>query len=1160
MGKSNDIVTGYEYRLDVQMALTHGPIDSLTEFIYGERQAWEGEITGNETVFISKPELFGGETREGGVEGYLTVTMGDSEIPDPHLVETIGPNVPAYIGMCTVIFKDFLWSKVNPYFKPPWFRIKRIFAGWDRGGGVWYPEKAQVGTYDMNPAHIIYQCITDRRWGMGYSPADIDEVSFMAAADQLYAEGFGMSLRWSVAMRVEDFVQIICNTINGGWDLNLRTGLFALKLIRDIEDPETLIELNPDNILEMSSFQRVAWGEQANKIIVKYTDRDQNEQSVTVDNLAAIEIEGEIAATKEYLGIRDEALAYRVAMRDLNTSSSPLAKATLRTNQVLWEKGIGDAVALTWPKLGLDKIPFRILSITRTELDDGSIRVELIEDVFGLPEGTYVAQQPGLWIDPVQPPIPIENAKAIEAPFWDVIRRLSAADFAQLTPGYGFGEVFAARPTSDAFNFKLFASPDNSAYEQVSTGDFCATGTLINALTKNPGDVLLELENTNNLQQIDIDAYAYIGEEAVAVLSVDLENRTVTVGRGVIDTVPHDHPAGSRVYFAGIDKGIDPNEHVMGETEYYKPLTHNGLGTSDIASATALPVAFQNRAARPYPPGNFKINELYYPEDLRGPLEVSWAFRNRLTQTADLIPNETGNIGPEPGTTYTIRAARVDTGGVLVEIIDASSPVLIDPGYTGEVEISVEAVRDGLVSWQRARHATEYLATGYGRAYGLAYGGVRTPGTVKPRPAEPYPVWSLGDSWAYIESLPGYIADGKWLLSDVSGTSAFSVPVRGPGSASDADLVTLASGSVRDFRTIVDEDYSSQPSKTFYFPSGTGWSFLQRIGPRYYFRYAPSTGSAQADWEAKSTWYTDGTAGATPILAFQPTDLDGYAYGGGTATQPGQYPGILLAFTGGLSDEPVGFRPPDRPMKVHIIDEQTLARTTYDVSHMVTVRGQYMQLTGAHPTGGFIFDVVSPSGSFTTSKSYITYDLVNFTPVIRFQSGAWVHVVIGGSAWPVRYGAGHWWWDFYKSADGEHWEMLPDIAGQGSGYTGRLRVLDAKDGVAVIETRGTFYTTGTIDSPDFGYVYTSATQIWRTTNGTTFQVVTLPALPAPPPNAPDLPNAPGLYPYPGRIIAFKNGWLAMYPKQASSDGQVVPGIAIYYTANLTASPTWLPLE
>lgn len=1141
MGKSSDIVTGYEYYLDVQIAISQGPVDSITEFIYGERLAWEGEITGNESTYVNAPELFGGETREGGVQGTMTVTMGDSAVPDPHLVATIGPNVPAYIDMCTVIFKNFLWSKVNPYFKKPWFKYTRIFAGWDRGGTVWYPEKAQIGLYDMNPAHIIYQAITDRRWGMGYSPVDIDEPSFTAAADQLYEEGFGMSLEWTQAMKIEDFIRVIINTINGGWDLDLRTGFFRLRLVRDIVDVESLVELNPDNILEMTSFQRISWGEQANRVIVKYTDRNQTVQSVSVENLAAIEIEGgEIPAVKEYLGIRERSLALRVAARDLNTSSSPLAKVTLITNQVLWSHTIADVVALTWPKLGFDKIPFRILDITRTDLDDGSIRVDLIEDVFGLPSGVYVAQQPSLWVDPVQPPIPVEYARAMEAPYWDVIRRLSAADFATLTPGYGFGEVFAVRPTSDAFNFRVMSSPDNSAYTEVGAGDFCASATL--AVGVSPNAETFELENISSLSQIDVGAYAYVDDEAFVVEEIDTELGVLSVGRGVLDTVPGRHLAGARIFFSGVDKGIDETEHVYGEEEYYKPLTHNGMGTSDSASATPLLVEFDNRAARPYPPGNMQINAEYYPEDLRGPLTVSWAHRNRLTQTADLIPYDVGDIGPEPGTTYVLRAVRVDTGAVLSTVETSATTADIDPGYTGEVEISVESIRDEWVSWQRARHSTDYLATGYGRAYGLAYGGVKVPGVVAPRPPEPYAVWSQGDAWAYIEALDGYLPDVRWIHGDVVGDNAVGNLRGSPGRAWEVALINFQTVALRTMRVMTDENYSSKPDVDAYVPAGSGWTRFFRDGSKFYFYYAPDSGSVEVDAPLRAQYYTDGSSGATPVLVFKPTPANGLNNFFGVFRM-GAFDDWFFATSGGPG--PSTLRTP----KLYLIDATTYAVTTYDMSALVGADGVPPVIGGAHLAGGYIMRYLeSTGGGFATTRYSFTADFISFTPCRQFTAGAWRPLLASGSLWGLHagfnYSAGRWWYYTLYSDDGIDWYPISDL----SGFT--LYVESGNDDTMVFVRYG--------DSNATQFLTRDA--YYFTSDGVTFTPVAQPVLPTPPPNAPDLPNAPALFPHLGRLIVSKHGWYLMYRKPVGPTDFLATGVAVYYAATISASPTWLPVE
>src|SRR5690606_6533837 len=37
--------------------------------------------------------------------------------------------------------------------------------------------------YGMNPAHIVYEALTNPEWGLGYPPAVLDLASFTAAAD-----------------------------------------------------------------------------------------------------------------------------------------------------------------------------------------------------------------------------------------------------------------------------------------------------------------------------------------------------------------------------------------------------------------------------------------------------------------------------------------------------------------------------------------------------------------------------------------------------------------------------------------------------------------------------------------------------------------------------------------------------------------------------------------------------------------------------------------------------------------------------------------------------------------------------------------------------------------------------------------------------------------
>jgi hypothetical protein len=125
---------------------------------------------------------------------------------------------------------------------------------------------------DMNPAHIIRECLTDPEWGMGYSDEDIDDDSFRIAADRLYAEGFGLSILWQRENTIEEFVKDIARHIDAAVYVDRRTGKFKIKLLRDDYDPSSLITLSPDNIERIDNYKRPAFGDLVNALTVIYDD------------------------------------------------------------------------------------------------------------------------------------------------------------------------------------------------------------------------------------------------------------------------------------------------------------------------------------------------------------------------------------------------------------------------------------------------------------------------------------------------------------------------------------------------------------------------------------------------------------------------------------------------------------------------------------------------------------------------------------------------------------------------------------------------------------------------------------------------------------------------------------------------------------------------
>ena len=711
--KKKKVKTGYKYKMGVQLGICHGPVDKVSEVIIGEKSAWTGAVTANSTFSINQPKLFGGDGREGGCVGNVDVMMGaTTQQPNAYLQAKQGALSPGYIGILSLVFKSFQWSSNNPYFKSPWIRVTRILNGWGRGA-AWNPTKATIDTYDINPAHIIYQCLTDPNWGMGYNTSDIDEVTFGEAADSLFNEGFGLSIQWSEQSSINDFIKNILDHISGVLRLDLKTGKFVLKLIRDDYVLGDLVNLNPSNVIEFKSFQRATYGDFANEIVVSYLDRDENERSIAVQDLASIRIQGAvISSSRNYPGIRTADLAARVAQRDLNSTAMPLAKVSLTTNRILWDKEIGDVVSLTWPEPNLGTAAYRIVNINKGTLVNGEIAVELVEDIFGLSDRSYAAGGESLWTDTLMAPAPVQAAVAFEIPYWELIISTSTADFNAFQPGFAFGYVLACRGNSaPAYEFSVNAAASaGGTYTKVSEGQFCPTGTLTNDLGLT--DTVIQLSSYYDLDQaLYEDSYAYIENEIVALTAVNADTGSVTIRRGCLDTVPTKHATGVRVYFVPPVAGVDSTERVSSETVYYKPTPSNGMGELPLSSATAIALTMQNRATRPYPPGKFQINGQYEQVEVIDTLTLTWVSRNRLQQTVDLVDTTQGSITTEPGVTYNLRIYNTFDESLLLNMTGLTvltyTPTLPVGDYN--IRIELESQRDGLTSLQKHVATLRYI-------------------------------------------------------------------------------------------------------------------------------------------------------------------------------------------------------------------------------------------------------------------------------------------------------------------------------------------------------------------------------------------------------------------------------------------------------------------
>ncbi len=657
MGKSKKVTVGYKYYMGLQLVLGYR-VDRVRGFIVDSRGAWSGSASSG-TITVDAPELFGGESREGGVSGKVHILDGNSsQAKHPYLVSQLGSVIPAYRGVFSLLLEHFYIGN-NPYIKSMTWEVQRTDTLTD-GTTQWNLSKADINDGDLNAAHIIRECLTSSDWGMDYPTTIIDDTAFTAAASTLYDEGFGLTMLWNQPETIEQFVQRVLDHINGVLREDPTTGDIGLALIREDYTPANLPLFDESNVISLESFERRAWGETINEITVTYHDRDSDKDvPVTVQDIGNIQIQGSIInQSRSYAGISNSSLAMRVAMRDLRAASAPLSKIEIKVNREGWALRQADVFRFTWVEQGLAEVVYRILSVSDGNITDGKITIIAVEDVWGLPTNTYTSPQTNGWVVPNNQPAAAPYERVMEASYWEVQRGVSQADIAQLGPDFGFVLAQAVQPSGDAYHYKMWARNGAADYEEKATGPFCPTAELDGALgyaDDGLTDAVISIKNQIEVDEVEENTFAYVDDEIFAIKSTDVDALTITVDRGVLDSVPATHLDGARIWFAEDSQAFDTTERVDAEDVDVKLLPATGLGTLPIGSAATLNLILDNRYQRPYPPGNVQMNGEAYPAILTGLLTVSWSHRDRTLQTAYLNDQTETDIGPEAGTTYNLR-------------------------------------------------------------------------------------------------------------------------------------------------------------------------------------------------------------------------------------------------------------------------------------------------------------------------------------------------------------------------------------------------------------------------------------------------------------------------------------------------------------------------
>jgi len=925
-GKGGGKIQIVRYYMTVHHAICHGPVERLRKIVIKEKTAWEGAVGDQTTLSLGNLDLFGGDKKEGGIEGTVHYQPGNwTQTVDAPLAERFGKTpttMPGYRGIATAGFRKrtdmpregFYWTANTPYIPPAAFEVSRIPRDWQPGlagvpregvnwfltewdtirqlsaafkyGGemapgvneiywndpfildlrvktAWFPDKPYLvddenmpyiggtpdvnlrtasggieqgveffvgrgpydvdelppretswcytsgpgdrmvvelyaapgrfflfditwvdpsnrqitlvnqnqmifqadaeytgwelsepygpypdsggGDYDadarrdMNPAHIIRECMVDQVWGLGLPTSLIDDDAFRTAAQTLFDETFGLSMLWVRQTKTQDFVAEVLDHINGLLYPDPRTGKFVLRLIRDDYDPDTLPVIDPSNA-DLRNFSRRSPSEVINEIQVTWTNPENEEESVVVlqDLGAIVAANGEITSdARNYYGVRYKALAARLAARDIATATAPLATAEAQVDRRAWAYTPGDVVKLTWPEYGADELVMRVMRVDYGRPGDSKVTLSMTEDIFGYqnmepvePDDTE-AQAFG---STAETPDPVEF---LTTPLWFV--RQDGADL----PGDDEAYV-AVLPRTTVFD-TISAETESLGSSAMGASEWQEVGELdVVAAALTAEDWAAEAETvtttgftaysagdgpeTGGLAILGADGLAEAAHEIVAFTAVD-ESGDWTVQRGCLDTVPREWPSGTTIRFLSLDAAVaDPDSRAVGIEIDYRLRTRTSLGLLSTLDAALPSYTPTDRVHAPARPANAKVRGTGFglaDGTGGGDITVTWSNRNRLTEETVLLAWDAATVTPEAGQTTTLTLLDDSDDSTISAITGLSGTTHDIPfasfGGADYGRVRFEAVRDGITSIQ-GHEVRVKLTSGYGFAYGDSYG------------------------------------------------------------------------------------------------------------------------------------------------------------------------------------------------------------------------------------------------------------------------------------------------------------------------------------------------------------------------------------------------------------------------------------------------------
>lgn len=414
---------------------------------------------------------------------------------------------------------------------------------------------------DANAACVVYELMTSTTFGLGIPTARFDTASFIACATTLFNEGFGVSFNMDSNVTADSIIGDLARTCDFALYTDPATALWTMKMIRADYTLGSLTEFTIDDMLAAPNFTRGSWSETINEAKIEFIDRSQNftPQLVQAQESANYAVRGETATeTFSYHAVSNGTIAQWIACREVKTHSYPLASFKLKLNRKAWSLRPGGVFKLTWrPPTGASFVGLavRVIAIRYGDMANPSIEVDCCEDIFAVASTTFTIPAGTGWTDPVGLPNAVAAQAIMEVPY-------------RFVGENRFLMVMGARGDSSSRTAEIWSSYGGSYSHGGDMTGFTPTGVLLSSYSRKTAAVdatgftlaaggidltgLISTDSTGMDMGTNLALFEDTGEIVSWTTVVVNGDGTVSIGgvlRGVMDTVPDTHSAGSRVWF-----------------------------------------------------------------------------------------------------------------------------------------------------------------------------------------------------------------------------------------------------------------------------------------------------------------------------------------------------------------------------------------------------------------------------------------------------------------------------------------------------------------------------------------------------------------------------------------------------------------------------------